>query len=241
MVDWADQITNESLLRLIATNFPIYWASLNVGTVQRTKAKRSYRTPIEHLTDQCEWLKAEWYGGTVSGLDPEKQWNSYLSVNFREGRELTICLSSADSSMENLLQFIVDASKLGNLGYGYGDDWDAPGLTYYIAGITYGLPCGEEEKRKADRLSRWFRERLPMPGNPPRKRYLEGMYRGVYQINVLNRSHVVESSQEGSQPRGLDHIVGRLLPCDNDTFIWSVPTFELAEVECDLGNKELLI
>ena len=241
MIDWSDQITNDSLLSLIASNFPIYWENLDVGTIQWAKTKRSFRTPIKgHLIDQQGWLKAEWYGGVASHADPEKQWNSYLSINFKENKELTICSSSADFSMEKLRQFVVEATSLGSVGYGYGDEWDKPGLTYYIAGITYGIPKNDEEKRKADQLSRWFRERLSVSNNPPRKRYLEGMYRGVYQINVLNRSHIVESPC-GLKLKELDHLIGNLLSCGNETFIWSVSKSDLEAVEQDLSGKGLLI
>ena len=241
MIDWSDQITNDSLLRLIAANFPIYWESLDVGTIQWAKIKRSFRTPIKnYLLDQQNWLGAEWFGGVVDRADPVKKWDSYLSIGFRENRELTICSSGADFSIAKILQFIAEVAKLGSIGYGYGDDWDESGLAYYIAGITYGLPKSDEEKRRADQLSRWFRERLSMSNNPPRKRYLEGMYRGVYQINVLNRSHIVEGSG-GLQLKEMDHLAGKLLSCGNETFIWSVSKSDLKAAEQDLSGKGLLI
>jgi hypothetical protein len=243
IVDFSEEITNDSLLSLIASHFPSYWRDLDVGSIQRGVEKKKYRTAIEnHCADQQLWSKIEWYGNVASKSDPEKDWESYLSATFAGSRDLTICSTSSDFSTERLIQFVCAASELGSLGYGYGGDWDAEGLTYYIAGITYGLPKSLEEKRRADELSRWFSERLPIANSPAKKRYLKGMYRGAYEINVLNRSQVDDGAQKSLQLRELNGSqLGTLSYCENGTFLWTLAGSDLTAAEQLLLDKQLII
>jgi hypothetical protein len=80
-----------------------------------------------------------------------------------------------------------------------------------------------------------------MSGLPPKKRYLQGMYRGAYPINVLNRSHIVEVSQDELVLKHIRGAKGRLWACKNDTFIWSIPKEDVAETNEDLDSLDMII
>jgi hypothetical protein len=242
LLDWSEQITNTSLVDLIRTRFPAVWRSLNVGSVSRAEKKSKYKSSIDkHALLSDSWDQIEWYGGVSSKLDPASKWESYLSVTSNHTRELKICSSLNEFSLENLSLFIREASLLGNLGYGFGDESDQPGLIFNISGITYGIPKNDVEKQKADRFSRWFSERLSMGGLPPKKRYLHGMYRGAYQINVLNRSHVSIGPKGELSLSGMHHKFENLVSCENGTYIWSIPKRDLAEADAALIEACLVV
>jgi hypothetical protein len=242
LLDWSEQIANEVLLDLIRKTFPEVWDSLDVGSVTRSGKKTKYKSSIEKQALPLNvWERIEWYGGALIKMDPEHKWQSYLSITSDRTRELVICSSIESLLPERLLSFFEEASKLGNLGYGFGDDFDRPGITYYISGITFGLPKDEMERQEAKRLGRWFSERLSMGGLTPKKRYLHGMYRGAYQINLLNRSHVTIGSTGRISLSGISHNHGTLVSRENDNYIWSIPRNELAFAEAELAKADLIV
>jgi hypothetical protein len=242
LMDWSKQIDTKSILESIRASYPTLFNSLDTGIVFKGKRRSVYRASIQkHLHGIDEWEKCEWFGKASCKEDPEREWESYLSIDTQNGGHLIACSSLKEFSLDSLPKFVFDLATLGQLGYGYGGKSDRSGLIYYICGITHGIPNNQNEKLLAMRLSRWFRERLSMAGEPPKKRYLSGMFRDAYSINVLNNSQVEKDANGCIFIKGSPETIGQLTSINNDTYVWIIPKSELKATEQLLNKNNLLI
>lgn len=242
LFDWSAEINVKSFLELIKLSFPHVWQELNVGSVRKGVKKIGYKVEIDRvISDVDKWQECEWYGGVGSKSDPDREWRSYLSLSCGKSPELILSSSLNEFSFDKLTAFVRDASRLGNLGYGIGCERLAEGITYYLSGVSYGIPKTPQEKAEGERLSRWFRERLEMGGAPALKRYLAGMQRGAFPFNVLNSTHVTVGIEGQLSLNGAKDAPGELQQFQNGVYLWSVPHALLKAADDLLEKKGFVI
>ena len=243
LLDWSSNISNGALIKLIQSLAPNYMESLDTGVLsyQGEKVKRGYIN-LQTIETQS-WDSIELYGGVKNKNDPAKNWRSYFLLRESPIRELMICSSSDDISINSIIHFLENAALLGNLGYGYASTSDLGADTiYYMMGLTMGYPSNDEERHIAARLSRWFKEKSSALSGNTSKKYLKGMQRGAFELNILNADHVSKLED--------NHIItdennnkrfGTLLELENGTFIWKLSSYEKIFAENEMFSRDLII
>lgn len=144
-----------------------------------------------------------------------------------------------ENSLERLVRLL---ASLCSLGYGYIFDWvGSSDPAFHALGITHqNVEGNDEDEEQEDSDERWFNERVLKP--PLGRRYLDsGMFRDIYEINILNTSHLNRIAErlgvEAFQSEGW----GTLTALPNGTWLWNMEMHDRSKVAAQLKGKGLLI
>lgn len=235
-IDFSEEITISGIFDALRIATPRFMKSLEVGIISSNGIRKKYKGKSINEKRFIEGADiVEWYGGPESMVDPDANWRSYLLVRTNRIREVILCGDLNSVSFIEMSTLIRMLSLVGNLGYGFASTGDSgPDIVNYVIGITNKYPSSDFERRQADKYSVWFREKIPMRDVPAKKRYLHGMYRDVYELNVLNISHV---SGAGASTIG----IGAIAEIGNGSYIWDVPRENLIEARVKLSAMGLIL
>ncbi|WP_147269716.1 hypothetical protein [Rhodanobacter denitrificans] len=236
LLDWSENISVEAILNAINEVFPGFMGDLEVGRISIAGRVRKFKTSfIKHYDEarQCDYL--EWFGGVKSKNDPASNWSSYLMIRCHENRELLLCKDGGNVSFDAFVLLLTKIASIGNIGYGYASISNfGTGIVYDAMGITNGYPTNECQKAAAEKSSRWFMEKISMGGRPARRRYLTGMYKDVYEINVLNATHIKNESEALTG-------VGEIIRLNSKSYLWLVKEADLLYARRKLDELKLII
>ncbi|WAC63612.1 hypothetical protein OVA13_02125 [Pseudoxanthomonas sp. SL93] len=144
---------------------------------------------------------------------------------------------------ETLFNSLIDllSSKL-KISYGCVFCWDKDhDSMLYALGITHQISDGDPDELQSEGDARWFNERIM---NPPvgRRFKNQGMFRDVYDANIINESHLnctvgglifTEAVRRNSW--------GRIIKYKNSTWVWITKGADVKEIVSRLSAEGLLI
>lgn len=231
LLDWSEEIRIKEIIEAIDASLHGFLESLEVGTISANKKNRRYAKGfIRRLSETQEFDALEWYGGVSLKSDPSLGWDSYLFIDCSNSRELMLCANAEKCSIEKFENFLRKLSIKHNLGYGYASsEYMGSDIICHVFGITNGYPKNASEKAAAKKLSAWFREKLPMGGKPAQKRYLDGMFRGFYELNILNDSHIRALRESSANISDVSHIGSK-------SYLWYLSRDRINELYTECPN-----
>ena len=222
LLDWSSSISSADLVAAVQLRAAKFFDSLNFGVVHRRGRDDLFKhVSSSSITSLFDSGGGEFYGASSHKDDPTKSWESYFLIKDDDGsRELIMCAQGNILSCSDMIGIINSLGKIGSLGYGYGGSEFDHDLLHYIIGISSGYPSNDEQRDKALKLSRWFTERLSMRGSPARKRYLNGMYRDLFRINIITHNHLVTLRSVGG-PEAFEMLFSKsLIEVGEENFLW---------------------
>jgi hypothetical protein len=238
LLEWTPDININFLLDTIESVAPNYIRSLDVGVLGDGKLKKKiYQTldPKKLIGESLDSI--EFYGGVRNEADPAADWDSYLLLRENPSRELMICSNHKEISLSSISHILKIAAEIGNLGYGFAStSMLGADTVYYMMGLTKGYPSSDNERQNSERLSRWFREKSRKISRDNPRKYLNGMQRGVFDLNILNRTHIKKLIECGLiKPETLNAILGAISDFGNETFQWKLSIEQIGEAEDKLS------
>ena len=125
--------------------------------------------------------------------------------------------------------------------YGIGFQRDLmKGPDAYAYGMAAGLGYMDNDRIEADRIGRWFRERLSNGGE---NRHLSGLLRDIYHLNLLTDSHIAQYIEGGNLQTWInrDPARGKIESLCEGQWIWSLEQSQIEPVRAVLSAHNLLI
>ena len=172
-------------------------------------------------------------------------WELYAYVAEMSARKRTAFFGIREPASVDLLSLIIDLSVFGKLNYGFGYSWSkSTDPSLHAVGLTAGLPRTPGEWLNADHDALWFEERLSRPPAAPKMRHLKGCLRDVYELNVLNDTHLKTKMHGGET---LEHFVrsrtafGTIISGENGASVWTVPVDRIPAARAVLQRANILI
>ena len=173
-------------------------------------------------------------GCLPAGTDDVEMWRGRIAIELANG---LLYVGVDEELAPDLTKLLRDASELARIGLDlrYGISYkaslaDAP--ESYAAGFTvYSLPemvevlLGEGKRTRLDAWSDAMRGE---------RRYLDGLFRGVYPASILSDAHVARANLKSTG-------FGKLSPLDAGLWLWEVPDSEIALAEAALDKLGLVI
>ena len=110
----------------------------------------------------------------------------------------------------------------------------------YAYGMAAGLGYMDNDKIEADRIGRWFRERL---SNGGKNLHLSGLLRDIYHLNLLRDSHVAQYIEGENLQTWInrDPARGKIESLSEGQWIWSLEHSQIEPVRAVLSANNLLI
>lgn len=229
LYDWNGDLTIKDLCGSIAFYLPAYYASLeHNGIIKYNKKQNSYKNLSKN--DLPESGKLEIYGSLKSKKDLSN-WGAYF---FYEQSDInsTIILCGDFLTPDLVFSWLEKISEITRVGYGYMERCSLDSNPILDAfGVTFGYPQTHEEKEKATQDSRWFEERLYISGER-KMRHLKGMFRSIYEVNIINDQHLLFKVDGFSLQHHLDidPSYGRLIHLSKGSYMWIVSNEYLSRI-----------
>lgn len=181
-------------------------------------------------------IDAEAYIDISDSSDPELSWSSYFSLSCTKQGAKTFILAFNEPEMDDgtIRCLIEKLSSHGNFGYGFFTKYNGNGDGRYFC---VGVSTGTSSSKEMDDDARWMIERIVMRGDDfPRNRHLQGMFRAVFEMNILDIKHV-------SNLFGLCNdksFTTELTELKNNNYLW-VPSEENRRIFEEILKKNKLL
>lgn len=164
-----------------------------------------------------------------------------ISGNSSSAPIIFIRMPDQFESRHSLELLIESLAASAFLAYGYVFSWDAEeDPAFYALGITHVGAGGVIDSEQADADERWFNERVLTRGA---RRYRDsGMFRGVYETNVINIQHLErviggEKLAEVIKSRGW----GEVKRISDENWLWKTTNHDRDEIAAHFKAEGLLV
>jgi len=230
--DWSGNLNFSFMMAGIESIMNEYFVSLsNCGMYKAEGRKRVFYEKIDFLNKDVK-SEVEIYGSLKRRKDIDA-WESYfLYKKSNHGSTMILEASLNILKIESIVELMKRFSSISNIGYGYAKkSVGGAGGVFEALGVTFGFPKSPIEKKKADEDSRWFDERLLVNGSQ-KMRHLKGMFRSVYEVNIINDFHL-SIDIDGRSLRSVvteDEDFGELIGLNNGSYIWVIPEDQVARI-----------
>jgi hypothetical protein len=99
------------------------------------------------------------------------------------------------------------------------------------------VSTGTSTKEESASNGRWTCQRLPMKGAPAENKHLQGYFRDIYEVNVLNLKHVANLNKFFPS----EHNFINIRKISEDNYLWLVNGKDHQAIRNKLEAENLLI
>lgn len=166
-------------------------------------------------------------------------WSVSACITTSGGKTIIFCFDNDlhDFSETFMSELMLAVSGMCKPTYGIAYQREfSKGPQLYAIGMVSGLGYGADGMKEADRIGAWMRERLA------ENRHTQGMFRDVYDLNLLSRRHIeaiVNGQSFGNWVRQTGN--GEISELSNGLYWWSVPYDKKQAIRQVLVDNSLVI
>ncbi|HEX7860802.1 MAG TPA: hypothetical protein VF773_10775 [Verrucomicrobiae bacterium] len=205
-------------------------------------ARTSEESPLERIDVAMDSFQTvqyiEVYSSDVMPSSVIGNWNMAAIFAPTAGTTVLACRQNAlqpTNFYDTLLNRLLECFET-TYGYQY-ERLQSKGPTLFAFGLVAGLGFSSGEMIEADAIARWGR------GGIDDRRYLHGVLRDVFPLNLLSRAHLAMAIENRTLETWIRHSKdrGTLLQLVNDRYIWKVGSQQISHVQLELTRAGLLI